>query len=228
MVNKNYINIVYSANKKPFTSYPKKLIKYLINKYNLKIESKILEMGCGRGEFINEFTKSGMHGFGIDISNYAEKFCENVEIKLVDLIKKNIPYPDNFFDIVFSKSFIEHFTTREKIFNEAYRVLKPGGILITLTPEWKFIYKSFYDDFTHKTPFARKSLKDIHAVIGFRDIKVISFKQLPILWSRNFFIRNIFNIFSEITRIFVHDDFRMKNKCFRFSKELMLLSYAVK
>jgi len=228
MTDSKYIDVVYSTSKKPFSSYPKKLIKYLTLEYDLKKNSKILEMGCGRGEFLNEFTKLGMRGFGIDLSNYADKFCENAEIKVADITKENIPYPDNSFDIVFSKSFIEHFYNPEEVFKEAYRVLKPSGILINLTPEWKFIYRSFYDDYTHRTPFTKKSLEDIHAVTGFKNVKVNSFKQLPILWSKNLFIKNIFSFFSGMTRILVPDYFRMKNKWFRFSKELMLLSFGIK
>ena len=155
MTDSKYIDVVYSVNKKPFTSYPGKLIKYLTDKYNLKKDAKILEMGCGRGEFLNEFTKLGMNGFGIDLSNYADKFCENAEIKIVDITKEKIPYQDNSFDVVFSKSFIEHFYYPEKIFQEAYRVLKPAGVFINLTPEWKHIYRSFYDDYTHRTPFTK-------------------------------------------------------------------------
>ena len=151
-------------------------------------------MGCGRGEFLNEFTKLGMNGFGIDLSSYAKNYCDNAEIKVVDVSKNPLPYPDDSFDIVFSKSFIEHFYYPEKIFKEAYRVLKPSGILINLTPEWKYIYRSFYDDFTHRTPFTKKSLEDIHHVVGFKNVEVNSFKQLPILWSDNFIIRNIFSI----------------------------------
>ena len=185
-------------------------------------------MGCGRGEFLNEFTKLGMNGFGIDLSNAAKDYCKNAEIKVVDLTKESIPYLDNTFDIVFSKSFIEHFYYPEEIFKEAYRVLKPGGVLINLTPEWRYIYRSFYDDYTHRTPFTKKSLEDIQIVTGFKNVKVLSFKQLPILWSKNFLIRYIFSVFSEITRILIPDYFRMKNKWFRFSKELMLLSYSIK
>jgi ubiquinone/menaquinone biosynthesis C-methylase UbiE len=228
MTNSKYIDVVYSVIKKPFSSYPEKLIKYLTNKYNLKKDSKILEMGCGRGEFLNEFIQLGMNGFGIDLSDYANNFCKNAEIKVVDLTKESIPYLDNTFDIVFSKSFIEHFYYPEEIFKEAYRVLKPGGVLINLTPEWRHIYRSFYDDYTHRTPFTKKSLEDIQIVTGFKNVKVLSFKQLPILWSKNFLIRYIFSVFSEITRILVPDYFRMKNKWLRFSKELMLLSYSIK
>ncbi len=228
MSSSKYIDVVYSTKKKPFSSYPEKLIKYLSMKYDLKKNSKILEMGCGRGEFLNEFTKLGMSGFGIDLSDYAQKFCENAEIKIADMTKEKIPFPDNSFDVVFSKSFIEHFYYPEEIFKEAYRVLKPSGILISLTPEWKYIYKSFYDDYTHRTPFTKKSLEDIHAVSGFKNIEVDSFKQLPILWSKNFFIKYFFSFFSGFTRIVIPDNFRMRNKWFRFSKELMLLSSGIK
>jgi SAM-dependent methyltransferase len=228
MTNKNYIDVVYESNKKPFTAYPEKLIKFLKKKYSLEKTSKILEMGCGRGEFLNEFTKLGMDGFGIDLSNFAKDYCDNAEIKVVDISKNPVPYPDNSFDIVFSKSFIEHFYYPEEIFKEAYRVLKPSGILINLTPEWNYIYKSFYDDYTHRTPFTKKSLEDIHHITGFKNVEVQSFKQLPILWSNNFIIRNIFSVMSELTRLLVPEKFRMTNKWFRFSKELMLLSSAVK
>ena len=228
MTDSKYIDVVYSINKKPFSNYPEKLIKYLTKEYKLKTDSKILELGCGRGEFLNEFTKLGMSGYGIDLSNYADNFCENAEIKVVDITKEKVPYADNSFDIVFSKSFIEHFYYPEEVFKEAYRILKPSGILINLTPEWNYIYKSFYDDYTHRTPFTKKSLEDIYVVSGFKNVKVNSFKQLPILWSNNFLIKIIFKTLSEITRVLVPDYFRMRNKWFRFSKELMLLSYGIK
>ena len=228
MTNKNYIDVVYESNKKPFTSYPEKLIKLLAKRYNLKKESKILEMGCGRGELLNEFTKLGMNGCGIDLSDFAKDYCNNAEIKVVDISKDPVPYLDNSFDIVFSKSFIEHFYYPEEIFKEAYRILKPSGILINLTPEWNYIYKSFYDDYTHRTPFTKKSLEDIHHVTGFKNVEVQSFKQLPILWSDNLIIRSSFSILSEITRLLIPEKFRMNNKWFRFSKELMLLSSATK
>ena len=228
MTDSKYVDIIYSAEKKPFTTYPKKLINQLVKRFNLNSNSSILELGCGRGEFLNEFTNLGMKGFGVDLSNFAVNFCTNAEIKVVDITKESLPYPDNFFDIVYSKSFIEHFYYPEELFKEAYRVLKPSGIFINLTPEWKYIYTSFYEDFTHRTPFTKKSLQDIYLVSGFKDVKVVSFKQLPILWSNNFFIKNLFEFLSEMTRIFIPDYFRLKFKWIRFSKEIMLLSFGIK
>jgi SAM-dependent methyltransferase len=228
MTDSKYIDVVYSIEKKPFTTYPKKLIKELVRKFDLSLGSSILELGCGRGEFLNEFVTLGMKGFGVDISNYAKDFCKNAEIKVSDITKERLPYPDNYFDIIYSKSFIEHFYYPDEVFKEAYRVLKPSGIFINLTPEWQYIYKSFYEDFTHRTPFTKKSLEDIHLITGFKDVKVESFKQLPVLWSNTTVIKNFFKFFSEVTRLLVPDYFRFKFKWIRFSKEIMLLSFGKK
>jgi len=228
MTDSKYIDVVYSIEKKPFTTYPKKLIKELVRKFDLSLGSSILELGCGRGEFLNEFVTLGMKGFGVEISNYAKDFCKNAEIKVSDITKERLPYPDNYFDIIYSKSFIEHFYYPDEVFKEAYRVLKPSGIFINLTPEWQYIYKSFYEDFTHRTPFTKKSLEDIHLITGFKDVKVESFKQLPVLWSNSTVIKNFFKFFSELTRLLVPDYFRFKFKWIRFSKEIMLLSFGKK
>lgn len=228
MTDSKYIDVVYSVEKKPFTKYPKKLIKELVKRFDLTIDSSILELGCGRGEFLNEFIELGMKGFGVDISNYAKDFCKNAEIKVSDITKEKLPYPDNYFDIIYSKSFIEHFYYPDEVFKEAYRVLKPSGIFINLTPEWQYIYKSFYEDFTHRTPFTKKSLEDIYLITGFKDVKVESFKQLPVLWNNNIAVKKLFKFFSEVTRLLVPDYFRLKFKWIRFSKEIMLLSCGTK
>ena len=102
------------------------------------------------------------------------------------------------------------------------------GIFINLTPEWKYIYRSFYDDYTHRTPFTKKSLQNIYLINGFKNVKVNSFKQLPVLWSDNYLIKFFFSVLSEITLIIIPDSFRMKYKWIRFSKEIMLLSYGTK
>ena len=149
MYQKNYLETIYNLNSKKLTNYPKKLINYLIGRLDIEKNKKILEIGCGRGEFLNEFFLSGLDSYGIDFSDFVKNFFPKLKFKSVDLENEKIPYDDNYFDIVYSKSVIEHFYYPEKIFQEAYRVLKPGGIIITLTPEWQYIYKSFYEDFTH-------------------------------------------------------------------------------
>ena len=227
MSQQNYLETIYSAENKPLTNYPKKLVSYLIERFDLEKSQKILELGCGRGEFLNEFVKNGLEGYGTDISEYSNQFFPNLNLKKVDMANEKLPYEDNFFDIIYSKSVVEHFYYPEKVFQEAYRVLKPGGIIITLTPEWKYIYKSFYEDFTHRVPFTKVSLRDIHIMSNFKFISVESFKQLPLLFEKNLNYY-LFSFLSYLTRVFIPDYFRMKSKWIRFSKEVMLLSVGKK
>ena len=93
--------------------------------------------------------------------------------------KRKLPFDDNSIDIVYSKSFIEHLHYPERYLEEAYRVLKPNGIFLTLTPDWQSNYKIFFDDFTHRTPFTTVALSDAYKMYGFKDINVYKFRQLP-------------------------------------------------
>ena len=229
MSNQKYVDVVYNEKDKPFTDYPSKMIKYLIKKYNITEESKVLELGCGRGEFLNEFYNNNMISYGVDISSYAKEKFPHLNISSVDMLKNSLPYPDNSFDVIYSKSFVEHFYYPEKIFQEAYRVLKKGGRIITLTPEWKYYYKTFYEDYTHRTPFTKLSLRDIHLINKFENFEVESFRQLPFIWNMPIILKNVFIFLSQLTRIFAPDVFREKNvKWIRWSKEIMLLSSAKK
>ena len=225
MSSSNFVNVTNATY--PLTAYPSKLINYLIKRYKLKKKSKILEIGCGRGEFLNEFIKKEMQGYGVDISNYAQSFCPNAKIITMDLENEKIPYDDNEFDIIYSKSFIEHLYYPEKVFEEAYRVLKPGGIIITLVPEYTYISDTFYDDYSHRTPWTKTSIDLIQKVCNYQNIQVESFKQLPILWKQSPFIYFL-KLLSFLTRIFIPSYFKKKSKWVRFSKEIMILSTAYK
>jgi len=215
----NYINVIYNSKDRPYTKYPSKLIKYLIKRYELNKGSSILDFGCGRGEFLECFVNNGLVGFGTDQSDFVNQYSKNIKFKSSDFEKEGIPFPDNYFDYVFSKSVIEHFYNPEKFGNEVYRVLKPGGKLITMCPAWEFNYKMFYDDYTHRTPFSKISLSDFLLINGFVNVECEYFRQLPIIWKFKILI-----LFSELTRLFFPNFLKKRSKWVRFSKEIMLLS----
>jgi SAM-dependent methyltransferase len=217
----NYLSVVYDESSRPFTNYPEKLCHYLYHSFNLKPNMKLLEPGCGRGEFLVNFKKLGIDVQGVDISLEAKDYSANLKIDICDLENEPLPYPNDTFDVIYSKSFIEHLHNPEKYLKEAYRVLKPGGFLITLVPDWESNYKTYFDDFTHRTPFTLPSLNDAYKIYNFEEVRVFKFRQLPIVWKFP-----LMNYFCALISPFI--PVRASNKFLRWSRELMLIGYGIK
>ncbi|MES2686077.1 MAG: class I SAM-dependent methyltransferase [Pseudomonadota bacterium] len=221
---RDYVDVVYNEIDRPLTDYPARLARYLFDRYQMQPGQKLLDIGCGRGEFLGGFIACGALGHGVDRSRAAEKYCPDADLRIADLEKESLPYEDNFFDVIYSKSVIEHFYYPERLVQEIYRVLKPGGIVITLCPDWEFNYRIYFEDYTHRTPFMQSSLRDIQQIHGFENIEVERFRQLPVLWSQG----SLLLPFAELTRLLVPAYLKRHSKWVRFSKEIMLLSSATK
>jgi len=221
---RDYVDVVYNEKDRPLTNYPDALAKYLFDRYELKSGDDLLDIGCGRGEFLAGFIKCGVRGYAVDQSEAARKYCPEAELRNSDIENNGIPYPDNFFDVVYSKSVIEHFHYPERLVKEMFRILKPGGLAITLCPAWEYNYKIYFEDYSHRTPFMLESLRDIQIIHGFEDVKVEFFRQLPPLWGAG----NVLTPIAELTRIFAPTFLKKHIKWVRFSKEIMLLASARK
>lgn len=94
---------------------------------------KILELGCGRGDFLLECHKEGLDVVGIDINpEYIkiseEKIKENGFKPHIILAKgEELPFEDNYFDFVNCVEVLEHTQNPEKVLSEIYRVLNSDG-----------------------------------------------------------------------------------------------------
>tara|TARA_B100000989_G_scaffold280855_1_gene244604 strand:- start:376 stop:1035 length:660 start_codon:yes stop_codon:yes gene_type:complete len=218
---KNYLETFYNFEKKPVSSYPEHFVSYNFNRFNLN-NTKLLEIGCGRGDFINRFAERNLDCYATDVLLGVEKYLnKKVSFSQNDISKNQLPYDDDFFDAIYTKSVIEHLDNHEIFFNECKRVLKKGGKLIIYTPDWETQYLHFYDDLTHVKPFTKRSLESCFKLFGFRNFEIEEFYQLPIIWKFP-----TLKYLAKVIAIFV--PIRSKIKIFRFSKELMLLGYAIK
>jgi ubiquinone/menaquinone biosynthesis C-methylase UbiE len=172
----NYLKSYYSETEKPYTDYPKKLTRYLIERFNLDKNKTILDVGYGRGEYLKTFEEAGYIVFGIDgkdgLNFENEHFTK---------------YSDNYVDIVFCKSIIEHIANYDNFMTELYRILKPNGKIIILTPDWSSIYKIYWDDYSHKHPYTFVSIKHLLIAYNFKIIHCSKFIQLPFLWHLKYF-----------------------------------------
>ena len=212
-----YVEVAYQEKEKPFGEYPLQLAKYLVDRFGLKAGMRILDNGCGRGEFLHAFSTLGLEASGTDISSYCE------QSKVVDLNHDALPFTDDYFDAVFTKSVIEHIENTEHYMNEMRRVLKPGGVLIVLVPDWETQYHIFYQDPTHIHPYTVKSIDRLLNMCEFKDVKSEKFIQLPSVWDSKLML-----FFSRVVRLAGPVKKIHKNKFIRFSRELMVLGSGTK
>ena len=157
--NDNYLKVTYADAK---SSYPAKMCQYIFGKYPRSM--KILDLGCGNGDITAELKKMGFDVYGADAHGDASAVIGD-KFKVCDLEKPPYEFEDDCFDIVFTKSVVEHLRAPEVLFDEVYRVLKPGGVHICMTPSWEHNYKrAFYVNHTHYTPFTKYSLETIFKI----------------------------------------------------------------
>jgi ubiquinone/menaquinone biosynthesis C-methylase UbiE len=217
---KNYISTIYSLNRTPRTNYPDELISHLCKRFKIEPEQSLLDIATGRGDFLLSFLKKKIRAVGCDISPMAGEVAKlenpNAQVLVCNVATESFPYQNNSFDFIFNKSILEHLISPENFFNESYRILKPGGTIICMVPDWESNMKIYFDDFTHKTPYTTETLRDALSIFGFENIKTEKFKQLPVTWNSK-----PINLLSNALSPFIPH--RTKIKFLRWSKELMVL-----
>lgn len=98
----------------------------------------ILDIGCGAGHGSERLSKKYKKVYGVDISEDAIKYAKenwsqsNIEFKVGSALE--IPFTDNYFDVVAAFEVFEHLDDWRKFLEEIKRVLKPGGMVYISTP----------------------------------------------------------------------------------------------
>lgn len=223
IVSPNYISTIYDDENHPYTTYPFQLCKHLFDRFNMTKGQRLIDVGCGRGEFLHNFQDLGLVVNGVDREQCHSNFLKNIDVKYIDIEKDSIPYDNGTFDIVFSKSVIEHMHDPTNFLYEIHRILKTGGIAIIMTPDWKSNMKVYFDDYTHRTPFTVTSMHDALKMFGFRNIGSELFYQLPILWRFP-----SLKLLSQFINLFLPVTLKSNIKFIRWSCELMILGHGEK
>lgn len=116
-------------------------------------KGSLLDVGCGNKPYRELFTVDEY--IGIDIENPAHDHANEPIDRIYD--GRNIPFPDNRFDTVFSSEVFEHVFHPEELMREMHRVLKSGGTLLMTLP---FVYMEHEKpyDFARYTSYGIRSL----------------------------------------------------------------------
>lgn len=100
---------------------------------NYAPKAVILDAGCGRGGQIGEFKNVAKEIIGLDIDE-RELNQNSVVDKKIKADLTAVPLPKASVDIVSAEFVLEHLRSPAQSFSEIYRVLKPDGVFIFLTP----------------------------------------------------------------------------------------------
>lgn len=137
---------------------------------------RILNIGAGTGDDLKDLVKFGkIYVIDIDCKALAvidNNFC--FEKKIADAC--NLPYDDNFFDIVVSFDVFEHIKNDKKAVSEVYRVLKNGGALVFTVPAFQILFSSHDKALEHQRRYSKKELQTL--LISFNDRKIFFWNSL--------------------------------------------------
>jgi SAM-dependent methyltransferase len=101
---------------------------------------RLLDAGCGRYLEFSRELPSSVQVVGIDLAETLDTTNQQSPYAVRGDLD-HLPFPSEYFDLVISRSVIEHLRDPARVFREFYRILKPGGKVILSTPN-KYDYVS--------------------------------------------------------------------------------------
>jgi 2-polyprenyl-3-methyl-5-hydroxy-6-metoxy-1,4-benzoquinol methylase len=104
---------------------------YVLN--DLKPSDKIIEIGCGSGEFLDSIRDQVALVFGFEVNQYAIEECRNKNINVLTPAD-DLRQHQNFFDVVISFHVLEHVTDPILYINDLIKWIKPNGKIIISVP----------------------------------------------------------------------------------------------
>ena len=151
---------------------------------------EILDLGCGRGEWLELLRRKGFQAKGVDLDEGMLLACRELNLNAyqADALDYLRGLTANKLSVVSAFHFVEHisFDALRQLVDEAYRVLKPGGLLILETPNSENLAvgtSSFYLDPTHQKPLPAQLLAFVVDYAGFARVKTLYLQEPPDLAS---------------------------------------------
>ena len=146
--------------------------------------AQTIDLGCGRGEWLELMTEVGFKSHGVDLDEGMLSGCVELGLSVDkgDAINFLAALPRESHAIVSAFHFVEHisFEQLQTVVSEALRVLKPGGLLIMETPNPENLVVStcnFYLDPTHQRPIPPQLLSFLPEYLGFARVKTIRLQE---------------------------------------------------
>jgi ubiquinone/menaquinone biosynthesis C-methylase UbiE len=137
-------------------------------------EGTVVEIGAGYCEFINSIKALKKIAVDInpDMSDHANPEVQTILSTSTDLSM----IATSSVDRVFASNFFEHLSHLDinLTLAEVRRILKPGGMIVILQPNYRYCYKDYYMFFDHITALDHRSMEEVLEINDFVPQKIIA------------------------------------------------------
>ncbi|SEE35317.1 methyltransferase domain-containing protein [Pseudomonas coleopterorum] len=174
----------YRGSRELITERLKAYLPFLSPLKSLYQDYPVLDLGCGRGEWLELLVAEGYAPTGVDLDEGMLEACQALDLpaRNVDALAALKELPDNSLIAVTGFHIAEHipFPVLQELVAEALRVLRPAGLLILETPNAESLVvgtNSFYLDPTHERPLPNLLLSFLAEHAGFAKSKIVRLQE---------------------------------------------------
>ena len=129
---------------------------------------RVLDLGCGYGEFINNIQCG--EKYAMDLNPRARQYLGGDVNFFQQNCSESWPLPSESLDVVFTSNFFEHLPSRKSLtatLAQAKRCIKPGGRIIAMGPNIKYVGGAYWDFSDHHIALTERSLNELLEIEGF-------------------------------------------------------------
>jgi ubiquinone/menaquinone biosynthesis C-methylase UbiE len=202
-----YFDTRYKYNKDR-SSVWKAICEYL--QFFIKRDGTTVDLGSGYCDFINNI--NCRNKIAVDVNIESSSYC-HPSVKFIKAKAYKVSKIKNHsVDTIFASNLLEHLNDKELdlLLLEFKRILKKGGKIILIQPNYKYAYKDYFDDYTHKKVFSHISIVDFFVSHNFRLIKLFP-KFMP------FSLKSRLPKSYLLTKIYLHSFFKP------FAKQMLVI-----
>ena len=138
----------------------------------------VLDVGCGRGEFLSLLRGAGVEARGVDADSDMVAYArgEGLEVEQADALAYLEGQPDGSLGGIFAAQVVEHLppATLQRLLELAHAKLRSGGLLVaeTINPLSPLALRNYFADLTHAQPLVPETLELLARQFGFADTEI--------------------------------------------------------
>jgi len=154
------------------------MVPYILKQIGVARDELIVDVGAAQGHGLIPAYCAGYEKLAaVDIDPWNFSLFEDryrIRTFRCDVERESLPFRDGEVSALMCLHLIEHLQSPRLFISEVYRVLRPKGRFVIVTPDWQKQYKIFWRDPTHVHPYDKVSIARLLRMHGFQDVRTHS------------------------------------------------------